>query len=333
MILVPALSPLDLSRSLHFPYAAPLTSVPTHFSIQPKVFSRKRKGAAVGVPLATTMTNLARLKVIIAVERKEDANLLKQDLESLGHRVQICHELSDAVFHLRQWQPDLVVTEERFGRESGNSELRLAEYCRVTEDRVNGWPGTRTLLLISNVDWDCFKRAQAAGAHVIVKGTSFDAAIRYIQVVADDLVTDRVLGPTLVGLHRFKGDAPCPRCEDCEWVGALVSYGSSQTDVQQLTPVRATLLNVLLFRRRGQSPSAIVDLCNESFLKRTLQKHVLRESAVKMEMTRLRQDLSRALEAIGAPYSGQHFLPPVPHGASTYCLAGNRRLIHIPVSD
>jgi threonine synthase len=66
---------------------------------------------------------------------------------------------------------------------------------QVTEDRVNGWAGTRTLILIPNADWDRFKQAQQTGAHVIVRATNFDAVIRYVQTVADDLVIDRSLGP------------------------------------------------------------------------------------------------------------------------------------------
>jgi len=114
----------------------------------------------------------------------------------------------------------------------------------------------------------------------------------------------------------------------------LISYGSSQTDFRQLTPVRIALLNVLLFRRRGQSPTAIASVCRECrFLKRILQGHAFRESAVKMEATRLRHDIGNALEDIGAPYGGEHFVPLVPHGMKVYLLAGNRRLIHLPPDD
>lgn len=140
-----------------------------------------------------------------------------------------------------------------------------------------------------------------------------------------------MLGPVLVGIHRYKGCAPERKCDNCEWAGAIVSYGSSRTDVQHLTPVRIALLNVLLWRRRGQSPGGIEDICRESqFLKGILRKHVLRHSAIKMEATRLRGHFAEALQAIGAPCAGEHFLPFVPHGVETYCLAGNRQIIHIP---
>jgi hypothetical protein len=280
------------------------------------------------------MDNISRLTILIALQTNDEAILLGQELEYLGHRVQRCCELREALRRLRIWHPDLIVTEEGLGREQSDAGLRLAEYCRVTEDQVNGWAGTRTLILIPVSDWDRFKRAQRTGAHVIVKGSNFDAAIRYIQTIADDLATDRVLGPALIGIHRFKGQIPFPNCDDCEWVGAQISYGSSQTDVEHLTPVRIALLNILLFRCRGQSPGAIVDVCREShFLKRILPGHVLRESAIKMEMTRLRGHLGKALEAIGAPYAGKHFLPLVTHSVKMYNLTGNRRLIHVPDGD
>jgi len=274
------------------------------------------------------------LKVVVALQESQQAISLQNDLEYLGHRVQRCHEFSEGLRLLREWRPDLIVAEEGLGREQPDAGLRLAQSCRVTEDRVNGWPGTRTLVFVPVPDWDRFKRAQRTGAHVIVKGANFDTTIRYVQTIADGLVTDRMLGPALIGIHRYKGNVPHPNCKDCEWVGAEVSYGSSQTDVQRLTPVRIVLLNVLLFLRRGQSPSVIVNTYNESlFLKKILQSHILPESAIKMGMTRLRHDIGGALEWIGAPYSGDHFLPVVPYGARTYCLAGNRRLIHVPADD
>jgi CheY-like chemotaxis protein len=270
------------------------------------------------------------LKILVALQNGEEASALQQDLECLGHHVQPCRDFGNALRWLRAWQPDLVVTEEGLGREAPDAGLRLAEYCRATEDHVNGWAGARTLMFIPIPDWERFKRAQQTGAHVIVTGADFEAAIRYIQTIADNLVTDRRLGPALSGIHRFKGDGPRSKCEDCEWIGATISYGSSQADVRNLTPVRIALLNALLFRRRGQSPAAIVEICRDSlFIKRILRDHVVRESAIKMEITRLRRHLDEALEAMGAHCTGKNFLPLVPHGAKTYCLSGNRRLIHI----
>jgi hypothetical protein len=277
---------------------------------------------------------ISRLKILVVLQKDEEASALQQYLECLEHRVQCSRDLGEASRWLRDWQPDLVVTEEGLWREQPDTGLRLAEYSRATEDYVNGWPGTRTLMFIPIPDWERFKRAQQTGAHVIVKGANFDSAVRYIQTIADNLVTDRMLGPALTGIHRFWGDVPHPKCEGCQWVGATISYGSSQTDVQHLTPVRIALLNVLLFRRRGQSAAAIVDICLESlFIKRILQKHVVRESAIKMEITRLRGHFEVALEAIGTHYTGKDFLPLAPHGTKTYCLSGNRRLVHVPSDE
>jgi hypothetical protein len=275
-----------------------------------------------------------QLKIIIALQRDEEAGPLGHELECLGHRVTSCRDLGEATRWLRDWRPDLVVTEEGLGRKQPDVGLRLAEYCRATDDHVNGWPGTRTLMFIPIPDWERFKRAQKTGAHVIVKGANFDSTIRYIQTIADDLITDRIIGPVLTGMHKFEGDAPHTKCENCEWIGATVSYCNSHVDLQGLTPVRIALLNALLFRRRGQSPSAIADICLEShFIKRILQKHVVRESAIKMEVTRLRRHFDDELHALGAPYTGKHFLPYLSHGAGIYCLSGNRRLVHIPVAD
>jgi hypothetical protein len=100
-------------------------------------------------------------------------------------------------------------------------------------------------------------------------------------------------------------------------------YASSQATSGTSTPVRIALLNSPLFRRRGQSPVTIEDVRQElQFFKRTLSKHVLRASAVKMEATRLRRHFDEALQSIGVPYAGEHFLPFVSHGAEIYCLSG-----------
>ena len=86
-------------------------------------------------------------------------------------------------------------------------------------------------------------------------------------------------------------------------------YASSQADVRHLHSGTIALLSPL-FRRRGQSPAAIEDVHQElQFFKRILRKHVLRASVVKMEATRLRRRFDEALQAIGVPYAGEHFLP------------------------
>jgi CheY-like chemotaxis protein len=270
------------------------------------------------------------LKVLIALGKNDEAELLRQNLEYLGHRVQICLQLDQALRCLREWQPDLVITEERLAYGERDAGLHLAEYCRANEDQINGRPGTKALVFIPIPDWDRFRRVQETGAHVIVKSPNFDAIIRYVQTIADSLTTDRILGPTLFGIHRFRGGAPQRFCSSCEWVGASLSYGTSLTDVP-LTTVRATLFNSLLFRRRGLSTAEIDGMIDERrFLKSMLKGKALRQSAIKMEITRLRRDVEQALRRIGAPYGANHFLPIVPHGFARYRLAGNWHLSHVP---
>jgi hypothetical protein len=273
-----------------------------------------------------------RLKVLVALQHAEDSSLLSDRLEDLGCSVLLVQDLNEAIGLLQEWQPDLVIAEEGLGPKQPEGGLRLADFCLWMEDRVNGWPRRRTVVLIPFPDWDRFKRAQSTGAHVIVKRCDFGAVIRYVETVADGLTTDRILGPALVGIHRYSGERLAPDCADCEWVCAEISYGTSQTDVQNLTAVRIALLNTLLFRRRGLHPPEIEDICRESpFLNKLLGKHAFRASAVKMEATRLRKHLDDALRGLGIPYAGRHFLPLLSHGTATYCLSGNRRLIHVPV--
>lgn len=279
----------------------------------------------------TWIDTSSKLKILMLLDRDEESRALRKELECFEHRVQVCHKADEALRLLRQWQPDLLITDEGLGRGQSEVGLRLAEFCRATEDQANGWPGIRTLILIPNADWDRFKQAQRTGAHVVVRAPNFDAVIRYVQTIADNILTDRSLGPSLVGLHRFTGNSPCSNCENCEWVGAEIAYGSSKTDVQNLTAVRIVLLNALLFRRRGLRPIDIEQACIESaFLKRLAGKHVLRQSVVKMEATRLRKHFDEGMAILGIPYTGKHFLPYVTHSAEIYCLAGNRRIVHIP---
>jgi hypothetical protein len=35
----------------------------------------------------------------------------------------------------------------------------------------------------------------------------------------------------------------------------------------------------------------------------------------------------------GTHYTGKDFLPLAPHGTKTYCLSGNRRLVHVPSDE
>ena len=273
------------------------------------------------------------MKTLIALENDAEAQLLQTGLESINYRVLVCHEAIGATKHLLDWQPDVLVTEEKLERGESNSGLRLAELFRLSTEQRHGCSRTQALILVPFADWDRIKRAQRTGAHVIVKTANFDAVIRYVQTVVDDLATDRLLGPALVGIHRFTRNSPCTNCDNCQWVGAEILYGSSKTDVHNLTAVRIVLLNALLFRRRGQRPIDIENAGRESpFLKRLLGKHVLLQSAVKMEVTRLRKHFDDELKVLGTPYTGRHFLPYLTHSAETYRLSGSRRLVHIPVA-
>jgi hypothetical protein len=270
-----------------------------------------------------------RMKVLIVCAREDEVRSLREGLEDLNHRVLICSDLAGGAKWLRDWRPDLLITEENLARGAKNCGLRLAELCRTAFEQGQGSFRTQALILVPIADWDRIKRAQGTGAHVIVKSSNFDAVVRYVQTIADNVMTDRILGPILFGVHRFRGEAPLRFCRNCEWVGASLSYGMSQTDIS-LTPVRAVLLNCLLFSRRGLSPGEIVSVVNEHpFLQTLLKARLLQESAIKMEIARLRRDIGLALGKLGAPYEGSHFIPPVPHSAEKYRLSANWQLSHV----
>lgn len=273
----------------------------------------------------------AKMKILLAFETLREAEALKSGLTSLGHELLLCSELNDATHLISTWQPELLVGEERLGRKHPDAGVRLAGFCRMVTEQSAAHISTQVLVVASFLDWDRIKQLKRAGAHVVVKTPNFDAVVRYVQTVTDQLVTDRILGPVLVGLHRFRGSAPGPFCDGCDWLGASVSYGTSNADLH-LTPVRTALLNALLFHRRGQSTAAIADLVDQRpFLWNFLEGRALRATAIKMEITRLRCDIGDALDRIGAPYQGNHFLPLVPHGVGRYRLEGNFQLTHAPV--
>jgi len=149
--------------------------------------------------------------------------------------------------------------------------------------------------------------------------------------VAENLTTDKILGPALAGIHRYNGPHPTADSRHCEWIGGEILCGSSKTELRNLTSLRIVLLNALLFRYRGQSPANIENTCRESsFLAKLSKGHRLREFAIKKETTRLRKHFDDALHELGIPYTGRHFLPVPAHGAGKYCRAGNRRLLHFP---
>jgi hypothetical protein len=286
------------------------------------------KGAIVFHPKSSAHLGL---KVLLASANNCETGILQEALQELGHRVLVCARFDEAAKRLNDWQPDLLLTEECIARGDRNCGLRLVELCGMATEQAQGTFCTQALILVPVADWDRMKRAQGTGAHVIVKSPSFDAVVRYVQTIADRLTTDRVLGPILFGIHRFRGVALQRFCSSCEWVGASLSYGTSQTDVP-LTSVRATILNSLLFCRRGLSPGEIAGMIDQHrFLKFLLKGKTLRPSAIKMEITRLRRDIEEALRRIGAPYGGNHFLPLVQHGFERYRLAGNWHLSHAPI--
>lgn len=286
---------------------------------------------AVGAASLRKAVSGARLRILLACTNQSEVRSLREALEDLNPRVLTCSTLAEGAKWLRDWQPDLLITEECIARGDGNCGLRLAELCRIATEQGQGSFRTQALILVPIADWDRVKRAQRTCAHVILKSQNFDAVVRYVQTIADSLTTDRLLGPILFGIHQFCGEAPQRFCRTCDWVGASLFYGTSQTDVP-LTPVRATILNSLLFSRRGLSALEIAEMIDKSrFLKSLFRERTIRQSAIKIEITRLRQDLEEALRRIGAPYRGNHFLPLVQHGFERYRLAGNWHLSHMPV--
>jgi len=268
------------------------------------------------------------VKILLGLERESEAQALAAELEMLKHKTVIGLDLDECVKLLRHWRPDMIVVDERIRRDQPESGLRLAELSRLHAEGSYSSSGTRVLVLLPTADWNRMRRAQFTGAHAIVKGTNFNAVVRSVEASADNLITDRLLGPVLLGVHRFSDRLPHRLCKTCKWERASVCYGMSEAEID-LTPIRTAILNALFWVRRGQSATEIAwTVSNSAFLQAILRSRLLKETAVKMEISRIRDSITKALERIGAPYNGCHFLPPVPHGVGRYRLGGNWAVQH-----
>ena len=276
-------------------------------------------------------TSLLYSNVLIALSSFSNANLIAEAVASVHVRTYVCTTSEQANEALTQGNFDLVVVEENLGRQR-QAGLMLAERCRTSRELAVGRMGARAIVVVGDPDWDRVHRARHTGASVVVSSDP-SALICHIQTAIDGLMTDAILGPTLYAIHKVWGKAPVSQCDRCVWHGATISYSSSDVDLH-CTPVRETLLNALMFVRRGQTAAHIVEVVHHSrFLQSLLRGKTLKESAVKMEMARLRDDFDRGLRAIGAPYQGIHFLPTVAYETRSYRLHGNWNIVHLPIEN
>lgn len=271
------------------------------------------------------------LKIVSALTAETQAKQLQNCLEALGHRVATCPELQAAKILISSWHPDLIITEENLGHQA-DAGLELAKFCRQESVNGTGRTGIQVIVLVCGSDWCRFSRARSTGAHILLTTQDFSAVERYVQCVADQLVTDRIFGPTLTGIHMFDGADPQRNCATCSWYGCSISYGTSEV-WPTLQPGRIAILNVLMSRRRGLTPREIVaDAHSNSLVRALLNGHRLLPTSIKMNVTRLRRNFTSGLDNIGAPYTGSHFLPELDYGCERYRLSGNWQLVHIPLT-
>jgi CheY-like chemotaxis protein len=268
------------------------------------------------------------LKILLAIKAEDAANL-RRALEDLGHRVEWCSQLEPAVLKLRTWQPDLLIVDEGLDRRAPEAGIRLATMCWELAETSPGRQGTQAILLVTSAEWSHFAAARRTGAHVVHKTADLGATIRYVQAVSDQLATDRILGPVLIGVHGYYGVAPEPDCAHCEWRGSSLLYGTSRRDLG-FYPLGVLILNILMARRRGQSVDEMAQLAGKNaFLRRLHGKRPFQTTSVKMEVTRMRQTIRDECDNLGSSCGGTHFLPTVRHGFERYRLTGNWQLLHV----
>jgi hypothetical protein len=273
----------------------------------------------------------ATLRILLFADLGTQTPAFQQYLEADGHRVKTACLLAQATELLRDWKPDLLIADETLNRTEPEAGLRLAELCREMAETYSGRVSCQAIMLVPTKDWSRFYRARRTGAHVIAKSMQLDVLTRYVETAADRLITDRVLGPVLFGFHGFRGKTWEPDCSGCDWFGSSLCYGLSEVQLA-LPTVRTVVLNALMSRRRGQSAEAIGELASTNpFLRALLAGHRLVPTAVKMEISRLRESIGAGLSDLGAPGKATDFLPSVPRGFERYRLTGNWQLVHIRI--
>jgi hypothetical protein len=280
-------------------------------------------------PIRIDYARRAYLKTLLALSSTSEAEFLSYALEERGHRVITCTQFNQAVKFLNSWEPGLVVLDEQFDRQEANSGVRLSNIGKSRYELVPGATVTKFLMLIPSRDRNRFQQAKACGAYGIEKSANFEKVIRYIDTFADDLWTDRIVGPVLLAIHECSRSAQAAGCTHCKWRGALLSYGPNERDIDP-PRVLAALLGILSLHRRGLPAEEIVRISTRLNLTRdTLQGHQLSESSLKMEVSRLRDFLGAELVELGTDYLGAHFLPPLNHGCEKYRLRGNFGILHV----
>lgn len=271
--------------------------------------------------------SMRRLRVLLALTNTEEVECLRAHVEDRGHSVSVL-ECSSSLPDIAA-DIDVLICDDRWNRPHHQDGLWLAEQCRGLNEHRLGRLRTQAILLISSRDWFQFLNARRTGAHVVVR-PKIDLVLRYIDVVAEELINDRILGPMLVGLHTPRGSSGThDDCSFCEWIGCSLLYGTSEVNV--LLPATGTaVLNALMFRRRGQSPEQISsEIRSHSFLRRLVLGRTVSARSIKMEISRIRKAIDNGLRLLGAPYRSIDLLPNLEYAHRQYHLSGNWQIVHL----
>lgn len=278
----------------------------------------------VGEHIANSMR---RLRVLIALASSSETECLRAHLQDQGHSVALvdCHTL----FNGLAADTDVLICDDRWNRPNREDGRWLAEQCRAVNEVRPGRLRVQVILLISSGDWFHFLSARRTGAHVIVRPTRIGALLRYLDLVAEQLIDDRVLGPMLIGMHSRRATNSEIGCNSCEWIGCSLLYGTSEVDIP-LSRNRSAVLNALMLRRRGQSLEQISNaIGSHHLLSKLAFRRTLRSRSIKMEISRIRNSIDGGLRQLGAPYTSIEFLPKPGYGHEQYRLTGNWQLVHL----
>jgi CheY-like chemotaxis protein len=275
-----------------------------------------------------------KLRVLLAMQNREEAELFISELDASGHSVIWMPGYETAAQVLRTTPFDLLITDESLSSYGKREGYRLAEICRNFNELRAGARTIHAIMLVPSFrNWDQIKRARMTGAHVVAKRPGLEQIATYMRVLSNDIATDLALGPILFGIHTFEGAHPEPGCTNCVWQGASLAYGLRTEDFA-FERLDTCIVNALLLHRRGLSSEEMIHVVRgEEFLRQLLGSRRLLASAIKMRVARIRNVFTEVLAELGAPFTGKMFLPYVAHGHGRYRLGGNWQLVHVQRKD
>jgi hypothetical protein len=286
--------------------------------------------AAPAKPIFTVVVALSD-----ATERRRVEHVLKSALVPTIERRSF--EATEKEIVNQLWEETLFLCSEDFGSSNPDGGVQLAEALQTKKARrgYGSWPkmivcgSARSQLLID--------RVQLAGAEYIPIGyqfgleTGFDVLIRQVLSIRDELEILAAIGPRVLARHTRSADESL-YCTDAEkHRGFSLLYGTRDKDLSGLGRPETAVLDWKLRYPYPEDAGQIVDGINgSSFYRRILAGHQLKESALAMIMTRIRDSIDLCLTQFTTMLVAADFLPRADKVSQKYLFKSRPKIIHVP---